>query len=141
MPEFSNSMSSVCHERHACLRLTAAGAAVFNSPCSDALIDGVTIANLAVGQTDGIDMGCDGALIQNTAVINGDDSICMKSGAKNVLVRNCSVTNGALSPHSTSDGVAGGLVLGTSDDDSMRNITYSDCNVTGARGIFDRWVE
>ena len=109
---------------------------VFNSPCFDALVDGVTIYNPAVGQTDGIDMACDGALIQNTAITNGDDSICMKSGAKNVLVRNCTVSNGPAFPGTPFPGLAGGLVLGTSDwlheDDAIHNVTYSNCTVTGS---------
>ena len=107
---------------------------VFGSPCFNALVDGVTIFNLAVGQTDGIDMACAGALIQNTAITNGDDSICMKSGAKNVLVRNCTVSNGPPFPGTPFPGLAGGLVLGTSDwlqkDDAIHNVTYSNCTVT-----------
>jgi hypothetical protein len=54
------------------------------------------------------------------------------SSAKNVLVRNCTVANGAPYPGNQFRGLAGGLVLGTSDDDSMRNITYTDCDVHGA---------
>jgi len=115
---------------------SAAMTLVFISPCYDALVDGVTIYNPAVGQTDGIDMGCDGAVIQNTAVTNGDDAISMKSGAKNVLVRNCTVRSGPAFPGALFPGLSGGLVLGTADwvhdDDAMDNITYSNCTVTGA---------
>ena len=106
------------------LRHTAGGTLGFNSPCQDIVVDGVTIDNPAFGNTDGIDVGCDGALVQNSVVVNGDDSICMKSGAKNVLVRNCTVANGRRWPGAVKHGLAGGLVLGTSDDDSMQNITY-----------------
>lgn len=84
-------------------------------------------------------MGCDGALIQDTTITNGDDSICMKGGAKNVLVRNCSVSNGAEYAGNKFHGLAGGLVLGTDDartrlhdggvDDTMRNITFTNCTV------------
>ena len=109
----------------------------FISPCYDALVDGVTIYNPAVGQTDGIDMGCDGAVIQNTAVTNGDDAICMKSGAKNVLVRNCTVRSGPAFPGALFPGLSGGLVLGTDDwvheDDAIDNVTYSNCTVTYPR--------
>lgn len=113
---------------------SAAMTLTFISPCYDALVDGVTIYNPAVGQTDGIDMGCDGAVIQNTAVTNGDDAICMKSGAKNVLVRNCTVRNGPAFPGALFPGLSGGLVLGTDDwvhdDDAIDNVTYSNCTVT-----------
>ena len=114
---------------------SAAMTLVFISPCYDALVDGVTIYNPAVGQTDGINMGCDGAVIQNTAVTNGDDAICMKSGARNVLVRNCTVRSGPAFPGALFPGLSGGLVLGTADwvhdDDAMHNVTYSNCTVTG----------
>lgn len=116
---------------------SAAMTLVFISPCYDALVDGVTIYNPAVGQTDGIDMGCDGAVIQNTAVTNGDDAITMKSGAKNVLVRNCTVRSGPAFPGALFPGLSGGLVLGTDDwvhdDDAIDNITYSNCTVTYPR--------
>ena len=114
------------------LKHTPGGTLGFNSPCQDVLVDGVTVLNPSVGNTDGIDVGCDGALIQNSHVTNGDDSICMKSEAKNILVRNCSVSNGHPWPGQVKKGLAGGLVLGTSDNDSMRNVTYRNCTVTGA---------
>ena len=114
------------------LKHSPGGTLGFNSPCQDVLVDGVTVLNPSVGNTDGIDVGCDGALIQNSRVTNGDDSICMKSQAKNVLVRNCSVSNGRPWPGQVKKGLAGGLVLGTSDNDIMRNVTYRNCTVTGA---------
>ena len=114
------------------LRHTAGGTLGFNSPCADIVVDGITIDNPSFGNTDGIDIACNGALVQNSRVVNGDDSICMKSGAKNVLVRNCSVANGKPWPGAVKPGLAGGLVLGTSDDDSMQNITYRNCTVDGA---------
>ena len=43
-----------------------------------------------------------------------------------------SFANGAPWPGMTKHGLAGGLVLGTSDDDSMQNITYRNCTVDGA---------
>lgn len=114
------------------LRNTAAGTLLFGAPCKNIIVDGVTVSNPAIGNTDGIDIGCDGALVQNSVVVNGDDSICMKTGARNVLVRNCTVANGVQRPTTQYQGLAGGLVLGTSDDDAMANITYENCSVTGA---------
>jgi polygalacturonase len=111
---------------------TAGATLGFNTPCSSVVVDGVTIINPAFGNTDGIDVGCDGARIKNSHVTNGDDSICMKSGAKNVLVESCTVTNGKPWPGQVKGGLAGGLVLGTSDNDSMENVTYRNCTVTGA---------
>ena len=51
----------------------------------------------AIGNSDGIDVSCEGFVIQNSLVQNGDDSICMKSqnhgstvgSARNGLIRNC----------------------------------------------------
>ena len=141
----------------------------FGSPCRNIVVDSVTIDNYAVGNTDGIDVGCDGALIQHSIVRNGDDSICMKSQASNVLVHNCTVHNGkpyqpvhietSLSLQDTvggnkgpeqllhtndsqltgstpiqnaAHGLAGGLVLGTSVNNTMQNITFRNCSVTEA---------
>ena len=33
------------------------------TPCTNAIVDSVNIYGPAVGETDGIDMGCDGGLI------------------------------------------------------------------------------
>ncbi|KAJ9448215.1 putative rhamnogalacturonase A [Diplonema papillatum] len=109
---------------------------VLNSPCERAYIEDVTIWNYAVGQTDGIDFGCDGGLIRNVSVTNGDDSLCMKSGAKNVLIVNSTTQQGPPYPTAAQAGRADGLVLGTSVNNSMYNVTYRNCTATGTlRGI------
>ena len=63
------------------VRLINSGRGVlgFGAPCSDVIVDNVTISEPAIGNSDGIDVSCDGFLIQNSLVQNGDDSICMKS--------------------------------------------------------------
>eukprot|EP01049_Picozoa_sp_SAG25_P014055 SAG25_NODE_2360_length_1681_cov_2.218078_1_plen_514_part_10 len=129
-------MESIRNVSFADVTLTnsAAGTLLFGTPCWDVVVDGVTVRNPAIGNTDGIDVGCDGFVVQNSRVTNGDDSICMKAGAKNGVIRNCTVHNGRQLMPATANypGRAGGLVLGTSDSDSMENITFSNCTVVGA---------
>eukprot|EP01052_Picozoa_sp_SAG31_P029311 SAG31_NODE_2903_length_4928_cov_6.524746_4_plen_553_part_00 len=110
----------------------------FGAPCSDVIVDNVSISEPAIGNSDGIDVSCDGFVIQNSLVQNGDDSICMKStaagSAKNGLIRGCTVKNGKQLWPATKNypGMAGGLVLGTAVAPAMENITYSNCTVEGA---------
>eukprot|EP01043_Picozoa_sp_COSAG02_P049113 COSAG02_NODE_4902_length_4849_cov_8.392280_3_plen_493_part_00 len=110
----------------------------FGAPCSDVIVDNVTIDEPAIGNSDGIDVSCDGFVVQNSLVQNGDDSICMKStaagSAKNGLIRGCTVKNGKQLLPATKNypGKAGGLVLGTAIAPRMENITYSNCTVEGA---------
>ena len=112
------------------------------APCSDIMVDSVSLTEPAIGNSDGIDVSCDGFVIQNSLVQNGDDSICMKSqnhgstvgSAKNGLIRNCTVRQGVQLLPATQNypGVAGGLVLGTAVAPAMENITYTNCSVYGA---------
>ena len=110
----------------------------FGAPCSDVMVDNVTVMEPAIGNSDGIDVSCDGFVIQNSLVQNGDDSICMKStaagSAKNGLIRNCTVRNGVQQLPATENypGLAGGLVLGTAIAPAMENITFSNNTVEGA---------
>jgi polygalacturonase len=46
------------------------------APCTDIAIDNVSLVEPAIGNSDGIDVSCDGFLVQNSLVQNGDDSIC-----------------------------------------------------------------
>lgn len=95
----------------------------------------MTILTPAIGETDGIDVGCDGVHIHNTTVINGDDGIVMKGSAQNVLVENCYMGSGVPYFGSPSHGTGDGIVVGTSNAD-MRNITYRNCTVEQTlRGI------
>lgn len=115
------------------LRNSPAMTMVFNPPCSNIVIDSVNVSNFAVANTDGIDFGCVGGLIRNTTVTNGDDSICMKSQASDVLVEGCTVQNGKQYPGTNYyPGLAGGLVLGTSDGNAMRNVTFRNCTAVGS---------
>lgn len=107
-------------------------------PCTDIMVDNVSLVEPAIGNSDGIDVSCDGFVIQNSEVQNGDDSICMKStelgSARNGLVRNCTVRNGVQQLPATRNypGTAGGLVLGTAIAPAIENITFSNCSVFGA---------
>ena len=122
------------------VRLINSGRGVigFGAPCSDVMVDGITILEPAIGNSDGIDVQCDGFIVQNSVVENGDDSICMKStpagSARNGLIRNCTVRNGVHLHPATDNypGLAGGLVLGTAVAPGMENITYRNCTVEGA---------
>ena len=74
---------------------------------------------LIAPNTDGIDLAVDGAHISNADIKNGDDSICMKSPARNILVENSTVRQG------------NGLVVGTSDHADFANITFRNCTAIG----------
>ena len=57
--------------------------------------------------------------IRGADIKNGDDSICMKSPAQDVLVESSTVRQG------------NGFVVGTSDDADFRNITFRNCTAIG----------
>eukprot|EP00037_Helgoeca_nana_P007990 m.71652 g.71652 ORF g.71652 m.71652 type:complete len:293 (+) comp18653_c0_seq1:1963-2841(+) len=62
--------------------------------------------------TDGLDIAAHYVHISGADITNGDDSICMKTPAKDVLVENSIVRQG------------NGLVVGTSDKAAFQNITF-----------------
>ena len=62
--------------------------------------------------TDGIDIAADDVHVSHVDVSNGDDSLCIKSPASNVLIENSIVRSG------------NGLVIGTSDVVRISNITF-----------------
>ena len=69
--------------------------------------------------TDGLDIAAKRVHIWGADIMNGDDSICMKSPAQDVLVENSTVRQG------------NGFVVGTSDDADFRNITFRNCTAIG----------
>ena len=90
--------------------------------------DGLTVYNLnitspgslAAPNTDGIDIACNNVHIYNSFIKNGDDSYCLKSGARNVLIENCTATQGF------------GLVSGTGATPPIYNATFRNCTVYDA---------
>eukprot|EP00041_Stephanoeca_diplocostata_P017213 m.343196 g.343196 ORF g.343196 m.343196 type:complete len:401 (-) comp20628_c0_seq4:105-1307(-) len=85
---------------------------------SNYLIKNVTIRspNYQIApNTDGLDIHAKNVLVTGCDITNGDDSICMKSPAENVLVENSIVRQG------------NGLVVGTSSGAYFRNITFRNC--------------
>ena len=69
--------------------------------------------------TDGLDISAQGVHISGVDIQNGDDSICMKSPAQDVLVENSVVRQG------------NGLVVGTSSNADFRNITFRNITAIG----------
>mmetsp|Transcript_47951 Transcript_47951/g.111084 ORF Transcript_47951/g.111084 Transcript_47951/m.111084 type:complete len:436 (-) Transcript_47951:376-1683(-) len=65
--------------------------------------------------TDGIDIAATNVHVRQVDVANGDDSICIKSPAANVLVEDSVVRNG------------NGLVVGTAYDVAIHNVTFRNC--------------
>eukprot|EP00040_Diaphanoeca_grandis_P028945 m.168389 g.168389 ORF g.168389 m.168389 type:complete len:426 (-) comp31513_c0_seq1:96-1373(-) len=65
--------------------------------------------------TDGIDIAATRVHVHHVDISNGDDSICIKSPAHNVLVEDCTVRTG------------NGFVVGTSSDVAISNITFRNC--------------
>ena len=62
--------------------------------------------------TDGIDIAATNVHVYDVDVSNGDDSLCIKSPAHNVLIENSTVAAG------------NGLVVGTADVSNITNITF-----------------
>lgn len=69
--------------------------------------------------TDGLDISATNVHIKGVDITNGDDSICIKSPARNVLVEDSVVRQG------------NGLVIGTSDAVDISNITFQNCTAIG----------
>jgi polygalacturonase len=69
--------------------------------------------------TDGLDISAKYVHIRDADIMNGDDSICMKSPAQSILVENSIVRQG------------NGLVVGTSGDALFRNISFKNCTAIG----------
>ena len=69
--------------------------------------------------TDGLDISAKGVHIRGADIMNGDDSICMKSPAQDVLVESSTVRQG------------NGFVIGTSSNADFRNITFRNCSAIG----------
>jgi polygalacturonase len=65
--------------------------------------------------TDGLDIHATNVHVKGVDITNGDDSICIKSPAWNVLVEGSIVRQG------------NGLVVGTSDPVDIANITFRNC--------------
>ena len=83
---------------------------------SDYKIFGITLrTNPKWMNTDGLDIRATNVHIKGVDITNGDDSICMKSPARNVLVEDSIVRQG------------NGLVVGTSDPVDIENIMFRNC--------------
>ena len=63
----------------------------------------------------GIDVACNGAYIARNRVVNGDDSLCVKSPGSNILFEDNYSEQG------------NGIVIGTSSNAQISNITYRHC--------------
>ena len=62
--------------------------------------------------TDGIDIAAFNVHVHDVFVSNGDDSICVKAPAGDILVENCVVENG------------NGFVIGTAQEAFVQNVTF-----------------
>jgi hypothetical protein len=69
--------------------------------------------------TDGLDIHGRDVHVSGCDIMNGDDSICIKAPAANVLVENNTVRQG------------NGLVVGTSSHANFSNITFRNCTAIG----------
>ncbi len=94
---------------------------------------------LVAPNTDGLDIGASNVHVSNCHIKNGDDSICIKEGASNILVENSVVEQGAYVFFVFCRGgrcqrffktQGNGLVIGTGNLQS-RNITFRNCESIG----------
>lgn len=116
----------ICEDCH---RFALRGLRLLNSPCynvflsgSDCEVTGISIKSppgaydsplgWLAPNTDGIDIACEGGYIARNHVVNGDDSLCVKSPGRDLLWEDNYVEQG------------NGIVIGTSNHSAMTNITY-----------------
>ncbi len=91
--------------------------------CENVKIHGITIQNNYFHpNSDGIDLGnCKNVIISDCKIIAGDDCICFKEGAENVLVNNCILST----PSSA-------IKFGTSTSNIFRRIRVNNCVITNS---------
>lgn len=107
---------------YGCTKFALRGLQLLNSPSyhvelsgRDCEVSGVKIRSPRFSiapNTDGIDIACVGGYIANNHVVNGDDSLCVKSPCSDLLFENNYAEQG------------NGIVIGTSNDVNISNITY-----------------
>ncbi len=108
-----------------CTDFTVRDVRMLNSPSFHLFISGVNCEVTGISiqspkyglapNTDGIDVACDGAYIARNHVVNGDDSLCVKSPGSNILFEHNYAEQG------------NGIVIGTSSHAQISNITYRNC--------------
>ena len=97
------------------------------SHCKNLIARHVNIFNEWWAQNgDGMDISsCEDAILYRCTVSAGDDGICMKSAAHNIIIAECTVYHGH-----------GGFVIGSNTDGGMSNVWATQCDFIGTdKGI------
>jgi hypothetical protein len=114
---------------HACDGFALRGLRLLNSPCFHVFLSGsiCEVTEISIQSppgahdsplgwlapnTDGIDIACKGGYIARNRVINGDDSLCVKSPGSDLLFEDNYVEQG------------NGIVIGTSNASDISNVTF-----------------
>lgn len=89
--------------------------------CEDVLIDGITVENVGIANTDGLDLdGCKDVRVANCRLIAYDDTLCLKStsgrACENIVVTNCILSS-----------KCNAIKTGTDSTGGFMNITISNC--------------
>ena len=131
----------VCED---CRDFTLRGVTLLNSPCfhyfasgANCVVTDITIQSPSgahdsplgwvAPNTDGIDIACNGGYVARNRVVNGDDSLCVKSPGSNILFEDNYIEQG------------NGIVIGTSDNVDIHNITYR--NTTANRTAYGAHIK
>jgi DNA sulfur modification protein DndE len=97
------------------------------SRCKNLIASHVNIFNEWWAQNgDGMDISsCEDVVLYRCTVSAGDDGICMKSAAHNIIIAECTVYHGH-----------GGFVIGSNTDGGMSNVWATQCDFIGTdKGI------
>ena len=96
--------------------------------CEDVVIDGVTVDNVGLANTDGLDLdGCRNVRVSNCQIVSYDDALCLKSTSERPC-ENITVTNCVLSSRCNA------IKCGTDSSGGFVNLCIANCVVYDTHG-------
>ena len=96
--------------------------------CEDVVIDGVTVDNVGLANTDGLDLdGCRNVRVSNCQIVSYDDALCLKSTSERPC-ENVTVTNCVLSSRCNA------IKCGTDSSGGFINLCISNCVIYDTHG-------
>jgi hypothetical protein len=96
--------------------------------CEDVVIDGITVDNVGLANTDGLDLdGSRNVRVSNCRFVSYDDALCLKSTSERPC-ENITVTNCVLSSHCNA------IKCGTDSSGGFVNLCISNCVIYDTHG-------